>query len=149
MPEDVRLETHIRAKSIEGVRSATKKVDRALKSGAFGMGASVTITTTPGYLPVQNDPGLQRINTANLMQLAGEDAVPERGHAGWRSDTGDLATLIPVAFSMVASASASTQARDYPVLDYPHTLVSMAKANAETVIDLLSDGAEHASLVEE
>jgi amidohydrolase len=149
VPDDVRLETHIRAKTIEGVLSATKKVDRALKSGAFAMGASVTITTTPGYLPVQNDPGLQRINTANLMQLAGEDAVTERGHAGWCSDTGDLATMIPVAFPMVASSSGSPHGRDYLVEDYPLTIVSMAKGMAGTVIDLLSDGAEQASQVKE
>lgn len=149
VPDDVRIETHIRGKTIEGVLSATKKIDRALKSGAFAMGASVSITTTPGYLPVQNDPNLKRINDANLMQVVGEDAVIERGHDGWSSDTGDLGTLMPTVLPLIASASGRAHGVDYLVEDYPLTVVTTAKAIAGSVIDLLSNGAEQARQVKE
>ena len=60
VPDDVRIETFIRGRTIEAVQSAAKKVDRALKSGAWAMGASVSIISIPGYLPLQNDSSLQR-----------------------------------------------------------------------------------------
>ena len=60
IPNDVRMETYVRGKTVEAIEAASAKVDRALKAGALALGAKVDITTLPGYLPLFNDPQLLR-----------------------------------------------------------------------------------------
>ncbi|MDP6402708.1 MAG: amidohydrolase, partial [SAR202 cluster bacterium] len=149
VPDDVRVETFIRGKTIEAVLSATQKVDRALKSGAWAMGASVSITTIPGYLPLQNDPSLQKLHAANSTGLVGDDGVAQRGHETGSTDMGDLSNIMPVTHPFVAAASGKAHGMDYVVEDYDLAVLTSAKALAATVIDLLANGAGQAHRIEE
>ena len=144
VPDDVRIETFIRGRTIEAVQSAAKKVDRALKSGAWAMGASVSITSIPGYLPLQNDASFQALHTANATGLIGEGKVARRGHETGSSDMGDLSNIMPIAHPFVAAASGKAHGVDYLVEDYDLAVLTSAKAMAATVIDLLSNGAARA-----
>jgi metal-dependent amidase/aminoacylase/carboxypeptidase family protein len=51
VPDDVRMEMFVRARSVEAIRDAHDKVDRALRAAAMAVGAEVEIVTVPGYLP--------------------------------------------------------------------------------------------------
>ena len=51
VPAEVTIETFIRGKTLEGILDANRKVDNALRGAAMAVGASVEITTVPGYLP--------------------------------------------------------------------------------------------------
>ena len=144
MPDDVRIETFIRGKTIEAVQSAAKKVDRSLKSGAWAMGASVSITSIPGYLPLQNDVSLQALHTTNATKLIGEGRVAQRGHETGSSDMGDLSNIMPIAHPFVAVASGKAHGVDYIVEDYELAVLTSAKAMAATVIDLLFNDAAQA-----
>jgi amidohydrolase len=144
VPDDVRIETFIRGRTIEAVQSAAKKVDRALKSGAWAMGASVSITSIPGYLPLQNDASFQALHTANATGLIGEGKVAQRGHETGSSDMGDLSNIMPIAHPFVAVASGKAHGVDYLVEDYDLAVLTSAKAMAATVIDLLDNGAARA-----
>ena len=144
VPDDVRIETFIRGRTIKAVQSAAKKVDRALKSGAWAMGASVSITSIPGFLPLQNDSSLQALHTGNTTRLLGEGSVAQRGHETGSSDMGDLSNIMPIAHPFVAAASGKAHGVDYLVSDYDLAVLTSAKAMAATVIDLLSNGAARA-----
>ncbi len=144
VPDDVRIETFIRGKTIEAVQSAAKKVDRSLKSGAWAMGASVSITSIPGYLPLQNDVSLQALHTTNATKLIGEGRVAQRGHETGSSDMGDLSNIMPIAHPFVAVASGKAHGVDYIVEDYELAVLTSAKAMAATVIDLLFNDAAQA-----
>src|SRR4030095_15221819 len=43
IPGEARLETYVRGRTLEGIRDANMKVDRALRAGALALGASVEI----------------------------------------------------------------------------------------------------------
>lgn len=144
VPDDVRIETFIRGRTIEAVQSAGKKVDRALKAGAWAMGASVSITSIPGFLPLQNDTNMQALHTENATHLLGEGSVAQRGHETGSSDMGDLSNIMPIAHPFVAVASGKAHGVDYMVEDYDLAVLTSAKAMAATVIDLLSNGAARA-----
>ena len=103
VPDDVRIETFIRGKTIEAVLSASQKVDRALKSGAWAMGAGVSITTIPGYLPLQHEPSLQELHAANSVALVGDGGVAQRGHETGSTDMGDLSNIMPITQPVVES----------------------------------------------
>ena len=71
VPADVRMETFVRARSVEAVTSAAAKVDRALRAGALAVGGSVTIQTLPGYFPIRSDEAMVNLFRRNASALWG------------------------------------------------------------------------------
>ena len=64
MPDEVVVETLVRAKTIEAFTDAAKKTDRSFHAGATAMGAKVEITTLPGYLPTLAEEALPELKRA-------------------------------------------------------------------------------------
>ena len=71
IPADVHMETYVRGKTLEAIKDASEKVDRALRAGALAVGGKVRITTLPGYLPIINDPNLVELYKSNAVSLWG------------------------------------------------------------------------------
>ncbi len=147
VPADVRMETFVRGKSINAIRDANAKVDRALKAGAMAVGAKVRITTIPGYLPMRQDQQLNEVYKANAISLVGEGGVGQTGHRTGSTDMGDLSHLMPVTHPYVCGATGVGHGNDYLVEDYSLAVVTAAKALTTTVIDLLADGADTAGKI--
>ena len=142
VPDDVRMETFVRGSSINAIRSANEKVDRALRAGALAVGARVEITTLPGYLPLAPDENLTALHRANAEALVGSDRVHEFGRRGGSTDMGDLTQLMPGIHPYVGGAvGRSNHAEDMVVDDYNLAVLDAGKAMAMTVVDLLSNGA--------
>jgi amidohydrolase len=143
VPDEVRMETYVRGASIEAFLSASEKVDRALRAGAIAMGASVDITTLPGYLPIINNESLLAIYELNAKQLVGKKNLnTELIHGAGSTDMGDISQLMPVIHPYVGAASGKGHGLDYVIEDYELAVVTSAKAMALTVIDLLMDGSK-------
>ena len=142
VPADVRMETYVRGSSIEGFLDASEKVDRALRAGAMAIGASVEITTLPGYLPIQNNKNLSNIYRFNAGNLVGKESVATQGHSGGSTDMGDISQLIPTIHPYVYSAEGDGHGIDYVVTDYNAAVITAAKAMALTVVDLLHGNGE-------
>ena len=144
VPADVRMETFVRGSSIEAVRSAAEKVDRALRAGAMAVGGSVTITTTPGYLPIKQDSTLENVFASNVERLIGPGQIVRLGHRSGSTDMGDVSQIMPAIHPYSAVATGNAHGADYLVQDYDTAVVMAAKAMATTVVDLLADGARGA-----
>ena len=144
VPADVRMETFVRGRTTNAVLSASEKVDRALRAGAMAVGGSVTITTLPGYLPIQTDPALREVYANNARELVGVEGVSDMGHRSGSTDMGDLSQIMPVVHPYVAAAKGMAHGADYVVHDYDLGVLTAAKAMAMTVVDLLEDGARRA-----
>ena len=141
VPADVRMETFVRGKTLDSIKSASRKVDRALKAGAMAVGAKVHIQTLPGYLPLRQDKSLATVFEANAVSLVGEENVGHSGHRTGSTDMGDLSHLMPALHPYVGGAKGISHGADYVVEDYHLAVVTAAKAMAGTVVDLLADGA--------
>ncbi len=144
VPADVRMETFVRGKTREAINDASGKVDRALRAGAMAVGARVTITTLPGYLPMRTDGIMAGLWRANAVALVGEDNVFDMGHRTGSTDMGDVAHIMPVIHPYVGGATGNGHGDDYLVQDYDLAVLTAAKAMAMTVVDLLADGAARA-----
>jgi amidohydrolase len=142
VPADVRMETYVRGSTIEGFLDASKKVDRALRAGAMAIGASVEITTLPGYLPINNDSNLIDYYKTNAKNLVGDNKVSQAGHSGGSTDMGDISQLMPTIHPYVNSAEGDGHGIDYVVTDYNAAVMTAAKAMALTVVDLLHGNGE-------
>ncbi len=150
VPSDVRLEWRVRSGTPEAVVRNSNIVDRCFRSGALAVGASVSITNIPGYLPMRHDQQLLDVFRGNAKDLLQESRVlmmPPTRNRGGSTDMGDLSHIIPAIHPYTAGAEGPGHSLEYLVTDYQQAVVDPAKIMAMSVIDLLADNAEGAKRV--
>ena len=141
VPADVRMESYVRAASVQAMRTANAKVNRAARGAAYAVGARVEIDDMPGYLPLAQNAALSELFAANVPVCAPGLAV-ERGLPFCGStDMGDVSYLLPVIQPTVSGFSGAAHSRDFAVADEALAYLAPAKLMAATVIDLLAGGA--------
>jgi amidohydrolase len=145
VPADVRVETFVRAKTLEAMVEVGAKVDRCLKAGAMAVGGGVNITTLPGYSPLTTYPRLQEIYKRNCLPLIGGDEFWTEGrHCAGSTDMGDMSLIMPTVQPNVGGVTGSGHGANYTIVDPELLYLSPAKAMAMTAVDLLFDGAREA-----
>jgi len=96
VPSDVRMETYVRGASIEAILAAAQKVDRSLEAGALALGATLHLSTIPGYLP--------RIVSDKLVKVYKENALALVGAWGRRNGGNHLLALDRLIWGTSASS---------------------------------------------
>ncbi len=144
VPAEVRVETHVRGRTLEAILDANAKVDRSLRAGAMAIGAAVEIETIPGYLPQLNDRDFGELFGANVARLLGDGRFRMGGHRTSSTDMGDLGHLMPVIHPYVGGGTGALHSADFRVVDADLAYVTSAKLLAMTAIDLLADDAREA-----
>ncbi|MBI2965934.1 MAG: peptidase dimerization domain-containing protein [Chloroflexi bacterium] len=147
VPDDVRMETYVRAASVPAIVAANSQVDRALRAGAMAVGGSVKISTLPGYLPLRQHAVLSELFAANARRLVAEDKVVRGGHGGGSTDMGDISHLVATIQPYVGGATGVGHSEHYLINDYALAVLQAGKAMAMTVVDLLADGGAEATRV--
>ena len=142
IPGEARIETYVRGRTLDGIRDASAKVDRALRAGALALGATVEIDTWPGYLPLECDATMAERFRENASALVGECRTA--GHRAGCTDMGDVSQIMPVLHPYMGGASGTGHAADYAITDPQLAYVAPAKALAAMVVDLMWGGAEGA-----
>ena len=118
----------------------SQKVDRSVRAGAMAIGAEVTVTTLPGYLPIESNEAMLQLYSGNAAGLVGREKLHRLSHRTGSTDMGDISQLMPVIHPYVEAASGNGHGIDYVVQDYDLGVLIGAKAMAMTVVDLLSRG---------
>ena len=147
IPNDVRLETYVRGKTVEAIEAASKKVDRAFRAGALALGAQVEISTLPGYLPLANDDRMLAIFKENFGRDYGASQWSSRGHGAGSTDMGDISHIMPAIHPYAIGASGQAHGNDWAIVDPYVAHVLPAKLMALTAIDLLANGAQGAKSI--
>lgn len=147
VPADVRMETYVRGRTIEAVVDASDKVDRALRAGAMAVGATLDIVQTPGYLPMLQDPELNRLFAENSEALLGEGANLYGYELMGATDAGDVSSVVPFMHISTGGYDGTAHSKDFTVCDKEMAYVMPARAMAMTVVDLLWDGARKARAI--
>jgi metal-dependent amidase/aminoacylase/carboxypeptidase family protein len=145
VPADVRVETYVRGATVDAILDASEKVNRAFRAGGYAVDVETKIIELPGYLPTVTCPGLEKLMTANLIELLGEAKVDTSGTGiSGSTDAGDISHLIPTIQASIGGASGIGHSESYEIADKELAYLTAAKALIMTVIDLLADGAEEA-----
>ena len=150
VPADVRLEWRVRSGSPDAVVRNSDVVDRCFRAGALAVGASVSITNIPGYLPMRHDHHLMEIFRGNAVRLMDENKIlvmPPSRNRGGSTDMGDLSHILPAIHPYTAGARGAGHSSEYVITDYRQAVVNPAKIMAMSVIDLLADNATKARQV--
>jgi amidohydrolase len=144
VPADVRMETYVRGASVEAILEAAAKVDRSLKAGAMAMGATLHLTTLPGYLPRILPDDLVQVYKRNAVALVGDEEWREPSFGAGSTDMGDVSHIMPAIEAQAGGACGTGHGADYAICDEEAAYILPAKAAAMTIIDLLSNSAEGA-----
>ena len=142
VPAEVRMESYVRGKSSNAIMDADMKVNRALRAGAMAVGATVSIETLPGYLPLNNDSTLSEIFKQNSVFLLGEDQFLQGGHGTGSTDMGDISQIMPALHPGVGGAKGVAHSADFQIEDPELAYLVPGKLLAMSAIDLLYDNAE-------
>lgn len=142
VPRLATMETFVRGAAIEPILEANAKVDRALRGAALATGATVEITTLPGYLPLAPNEAMVKLYGANAEKLVNPSEInPDLGHRSGSTDMGDLSQIMPCVHPYAGGARGNGHGSDYEIVDYDSAAVLPAKLMAMTVVDLLANGA--------
>ena len=144
VPADVRMETYVRGRTINGILDANKKVNNSLRAGALAVGAGVEIVEMPGYLPLLNNDQLDSIFKRNIMEFVPQEDIVEGEDFSGSTDFGDLAHIMPGLHPFIGGIEGDLHTRDFKIKDPELAYLIPAKAMAMTIIDLLYDGAQTA-----
>lgn len=139
VPADVRMDTYVRAKTMEAIDATHGKVDRALKAGGDAVGAETIIRTMPGYFPLHCSSDLNEIFVANAKEVCPTLETNDAGHFGASTDFGDVSHLLPTIHPFIGGSTGNLHSRDFAVADYDAACILPAKAMAMTIIDLLAN----------
>jgi amidohydrolase len=139
VPAEVRVQTSIRAASVEALQSASANVRRAFRAGGLGLQCALRMTTIPGYLPLIQSEPLTRVFRLNAEALVGPDQVGESRHTAATTDLGDVSQLLPTCHPECGGSRSTPHAVDFRVLDIDQGVLNPAKAMALSVIDLLEN----------
>ena len=141
IPDEIVIETLVRAKTIEAFTDAAKKTDRSFQAGAVAMGAKIEITTLPGYLPTLAEQALPELKRA--AELAAPE-VPVReaaGHSGGSTDVGDVQHLMPVYTFNTGGVKGGLHQINFEVTNEEEAYIDTAKMFALAAYGLLKEKA--------
>lgn len=143
VPDDVRLELFVRAKTVEALVDAAMKVDRAFEGGAHAIGARVSIENIPGYMPRIPHPPLDDVFSANANEVV-DGCVGESPHINGSTDMGDVSLIMPAIHPWIHVVKGKMHGDDFEIADAYASYIQTAKMIAGTLVDLLANGAEKA-----
>jgi len=149
VPADVRMESYVRGKNVEGIKDANKKVNRAIKSGAMAVGAEVKINDIPGYLPLLDKKELDDILLTNLSEFLDDEDIQNGGTFAGSFDFGDVSHLMPALHPFFGGIKGDLHTRNFELIDEELAYITPAKTLAMTVIDLLYDDGQTAKNIVE
>lgn len=147
VPSEIRMESYVRAKTVDAMLDANKKVNRALKGGAMAIGAEVEIHDMPGFLPLVNDDKMTDLFETNAINILGENATIRLGHNSGSTDMGDVSHIMPIIHPWMGGVTGTVHTRDFKVSDPEMAYLISAECMAATIIDLLYDNALEAEQV--
>ncbi len=141
VPDSVRMESYVRAASVEGLTKYNEDIDRALKAGAMAVGAECDIQNLPGYLPMHQDKTMTKLLEENCHQIFGkEHTIQGRQEAG-STDMGDVSHLMPIIHPWVGCVHGALHSAEFTVFEERTAYIKTTQALAMVIIDLLYDGA--------
>lgn len=155
IPEEVVIETLVRASNFEAILDAAAKTDRAFFAGGAAVGATVEIETMPGYLPslLSEDTNPELLEAAKIaadgkyqVEILGDDPRQVRGGS---TDVGDVQHIQPVLCFNTGGAEGGAHSSNFEITDEELAYIVTAKIFALGAYRLLKDSAQAAKKVVE
>ncbi len=146
IPDEMRIESYTRGKTMDAYVKANKRINRALAAGALAIGAQLHVCDMPGYAMEFHDHLFMDLCRQCCEDLSGKDKV-KFDYSAWStgsSDFGDLTMCMPGVQFYANGCTGIGHGIDYCVAEPERACVNPAKAELFIADALLSDGAAKA-----
>ncbi len=146
IPDEMKIESYVRAASMKSMIEENKKFNRALTGAALAMGCGVELVDRPGYAPRNYSIPLQKESELAAIDLVGKDRV-RYNYESWgtaSSDVGDCTMVMPAIQFNCGGEYGTEHGIDFKVGDVNRLCVNSAKAQLFLAERLLSNGAKRA-----
>jgi metal-dependent amidase/aminoacylase/carboxypeptidase family protein len=110
----------------------------------MAIGATAEINTLPGYMPLRDDPEMQKLFMQNAHALFGAEECTQAGHRTGSTDMGDISHIMPAVHPSMSGASGISHGNDFLITDKEMAYLAPAKALALLAVDLLYENAQKA-----
>ena len=144
--DNVTMEYSVRANNIPAILDASRKFDRAMRSGAVATGCGAEIITMPGYLPVMPAGDTRAVEEA-ISAAAGSYEVAKHDPGivmGGSTDFGEVSQILPLLqFNTGGYTNELHNKEMHPVDEYLAYVVT-AKVFALTAYNLLKNNGAYA-----
>ena len=148
IPEFTVLESYVRGKTFDAIRSANRKVNQALCGSALSLDTNVEIIDNPGYAPLINDQQLRELSAEAAALTVPEypfEMIESIGSGS--TDMGDLSCVMPVVHPYAAGAAGKSHGSNYYLVDPVAACVGSAKLQLGMLLLLLGNGGERAKQI--
>ena len=148
VPDEVVIESYVRAAETKAHKKVNDAVNRAISASAAAIGCTVRITDMAGSEAL--------IENADLREMAREIAEDIGGEGAYRyedkwyassTDMGDISTLFPTMHAYATGAVGTTHGVDYFIENPYNACVNSAKLQFAMIRKLLENNAEKAKEV--
>ncbi len=137
IPEKTVYECYVRATSEEALKQTAAKVDNAAKHCAKAIGASATIKSTPGYLPMRQDHMISDVVRRYMLKYCKPEEIHENEISMAAGDMGDLSLFKPAIQFGYSGFSGNCHGRDLCISDKRRAYYEPADVVCESVLYLL------------
>lgn len=131
------LETYLRTQDEGSLEETAQKLDTLFLSCARALELECNITTTPGYLPLRQDPALTAAAAANMARQCGEDRILRGVISGASGDIGDISAILPAIQFGFSGIEGRVHSGDFTIRDKVHVYEDTARVLAGVIVDLL------------
>lgn len=147
IPDNVTMESYVRAANLTALKRYNATINRALKAGGDALGAQCAIHDLPGYLPLRPDAAFREVLRENAEAIFGAENVALEPHSAGSTDMGDVSHLMPVVHPWVGCAKGVLHGANYQLNNTDVAFEKTIEVLAMTIIDLLVDDAAKADAI--
>lgn len=136
IPEKVVYECYVRSQNQDTLKDIAKKVDDAAKYCAKAIGASASVKSTPGYLPMHQNKLINDVIRKNMLKHCELDKIHDNEVSMAAGDIGDVSCFKPCVQFGYGGFAGSCHSKDLCVEDYKKAYLWPAKVVYDTVLYL-------------
>ncbi len=148
VPDEVTIESYVRAANPKAIKKVNDKVNRTIASCAAAFGATVEIEDLAGSESVREDENLAALAEKFFIDYVGEDGYEkDMEWTASSTDMGDISNLVPAIHAYAGGAVGTAHGKDYYIADPYTACVESAKFQIGLLMYLLDDNAKEAQKI--
>lgn len=139
IPEKVVYECYVRSLNNNVLLDVANKIDNAAKHCAKALGASATIKSIPGYLPMHQSRLINDVIKKQMLKICKEEDIHDDEISMAAGDIGDLSCFKPTVQFGYSGFKGNCHGKDLCVVDYNRAYLDPSKVVYDTVLYLSSN----------
>lgn len=145
VPDEVVIESYVRAAEPIAHKKINQAVNRAISATAAAIGCTVKIEDMAGSEALNEDANLRELAFTVFEDIAGKDGyLYESDWMASSTDMGDISSLVPAIHAYATGASGTSHGKDYQITNAYDACVNATKFEIGMVRKLLENDAAKA-----